>query len=142
MEVRNLVKNYVDFLTFKDLDEILNNFLNFIIKDQILINKIMKNKTISIMGHYIEINFKINAKDHYVVLTDFVISSSLLNTKNRNQANFAYRSYMLKKLDLLNMKIAKMYRLELFEILHKEMENETLDKTLQLEKQLAEISNL
>ena len=122
MKVKNLLVNFVDFLTFDDVDEIFNNFLNSTLNSNAIKNYIIETRTI-IIGNNIEINFKINGKNHYVALTNFEICSSLLNKKTQKQANFEYRSYMLKRLEEINKNTSKRYRLKILEILHRETEN-------------------
>lgn len=139
MKVNNLLVNYIDFLTFGDVDKIFNNFLNSTLDSKELINNIVKTRTI-VIGNNIEINFKINGKNHHVALTNFEICSSLLSKKTQKQANFEYRSYMIKKLEEISKTIAKRYRLKILEILHRETENEDCVREVLLERELSNIS--
>ena len=86
---------FVNRLTFKEIDNVLEKIFPIVFKDKDVIEKIMETKTVAIIRDKVEISFKIFGELYSCELADFNIDFSF-NVPRKDDANLEYRIFMAK----------------------------------------------
>ncbi|MBO5955062.1 MAG: hypothetical protein J6Q13_03770 [Clostridia bacterium] len=87
---------FVNRLTFKEIDNVLEKIFPIVFIDKAVIGKIMNTKTVAILSDKVEITFKIHEEPYSCELTDFDINFSF-NVPRHKEANFEYRVIMSRR---------------------------------------------